>query len=63
MKPLLQPEHYRQYPILYVDDEPFALETFRAQFKEDFTIHVAQDGEEAQRILGEKEIAVVLTDQ
>jgi len=63
MKPLLQPEHYRQYPILYVDDEPFALETFRAQFKEDFTIHVAQDGEEAQRILQENEIAAVLTDQ
>ena len=63
MKPLLQPEDYRGYPILYVDDEPFALETFRAQFKEDFTIHVAQDGEEAQRILQENEIAAVLTDQ
>lgn len=63
MKPLLQPDEYRHYPILYVDDEPFALETFRLQFKEDFTIHVAQDGEEAQRILHENEIAVVLTDQ
>jgi signal transduction histidine kinase len=63
MKPLLQAEGYRRYPILYVDDEPFALETFRAQFKEDFTIHIAPDVEEAQRILGEKEIAVILTDQ
>ncbi len=63
MKPLLEPEAYRRYPILYVDDEPFALSTFRAQFKEDFTIHVAQDGEEAQRILQENEIAVILTDQ
>jgi signal transduction histidine kinase len=63
MKPLLQPEDYLRYPILYVDDEPFALETLRAQFKEDFTIHVAQDGEEALRLLSENEIAVVLTDQ
>ena len=63
MNPLLQPEEYRRHPILYVDDEPFALETFRAQFKEDFTIHIAPDAEEAQRILGENEIAVILTDQ
>jgi signal transduction histidine kinase len=63
MKPLLQPEDYLRYPILYVDDEPFALETFRAQFKEDFTIHVARDGEEALRLVSENEIAVILTDQ
>ena len=63
MKRLLQPEDYRRFPILYVDDEPLALETFRLQFKEDFTIHVAQDGEDAQRILSENAIAVVLTDQ
>jgi signal transduction histidine kinase len=63
MKPLLQSEEYRRYPILYVDDEPFALETFRAQFKEDFTIHIAPDVEEAQRLLDQHEIAVVLADQ
>jgi len=63
MNPLLQREDYLRYPILYVDDEPFALETFRAQFKEDFAIHVAKDGEEALRLLNEKEIAVILTDQ
>jgi signal transduction histidine kinase len=63
MNPLLQAEDYRRYPVLYVDDEPMALETFRQQFKGDFTIHTAQDAEEARRILREKEIAVVLTDQ
>jgi len=63
MKPLLQAEDYRRYPVLYVDDEPLALETFRLQFKEDFAIHTAQNGEEAMRILRENEIAVVLTDQ
>ena len=63
MKPLLQTEDYRQYPVLYVDDEPLALETFRLQFKEDFAVHTAQNGEEAMRILRENDIAVVLTDQ
>lgn len=63
MNPLLQTEDYRRYAILYVDDEPLALETFRLQFKDDFTIHVAQDAEDAQRILQENEIAVFLTDQ
>jgi len=63
MTSLLPPEAYRRYPILYVDDEPFALETFRAQFKNDFTIHIAPDAEEAQRLLDEHEIAVVLADQ
>ena len=55
MKPLLQAEDYRRYPVLYVDDEPLALETFRLQFKEDFAIHTAQNGEEAMRILRENE--------
>ncbi|HUK55126.1 MAG TPA: ATP-binding protein [Nitrospiria bacterium] len=63
MKPLLRTEEYLRFPILYVDDEPLALETFRLQFKEDFTIHTSQNGEDAQRILRENEIAVILTDQ
>jgi len=63
MKPLLSQEDFRRYPVLYVDDEPLALETFRLQFKEDFAVHTAQNGEEAMRILQENEIAVILTDQ
>ena len=63
MKPILQVGEYRNYPILYVDDEPLALETFLAQFRDDFTIFTAQNGEGAQKILREKEIAVVITDQ
>jgi signal transduction histidine kinase len=63
MNPLLSQEGFRRYPVLYVDDEPLALETFRLQFKEDFTVHTAQNGEEAMRILQENEIAVILTDQ
>jgi len=63
MKPLLRTEEYLRFPILYVDDEPLALETFRLQFKEDFTIHTSQNGEDAQRILRENEVAVILTDQ
>lgn len=63
MKPILPVGEYRNYPILYVDDEPLALETFLAQFRDDFTIFTAQNGEEAQNILREKEIAVIITDQ
>ncbi|MBI3597303.1 MAG: response regulator, partial [Nitrospirae bacterium] len=63
MRPLLSPEEFRRYPVLYVDDEPLALETFRLQFKEDFTVHTSQNGEEAMRSLRENEIAVILTDQ
>lgn len=63
MKPLLSHDEYRKYPLLYVDDEPMALETFRAQFEEDFTIYTAQNGDEALGILQEKNVSVLLADQ
>ncbi len=63
MNPLLSAEEYRQYPILFVDDERFALETFEAQFRDDFTIYTASNGNEALEILRDKEMGVMLTDQ
>ncbi|HXC62023.1 MAG TPA: ATP-binding protein [Nitrospiria bacterium] len=54
---------YKKYPALYVDDEEMALETFKAQFRRDFTIHTALSGEEALRILSQQPIALIITDQ
>jgi len=54
---------YKKYPILYVDDEEMALETFKAQFRRDFTIHTAPSGQEALQILSQQPLALVITDQ
>ncbi len=54
---------YKAYPLLYVDDEPCALETLQRQFKHEFTILTAASGEKGLEILAEREVAVVLSDQ
>ncbi len=54
---------YKAYPILYVDDEPYALETLRRQFKHDFTILTASSGAEGLEVLGTRSVALVLSDQ
>lgn len=54
---------YKAYPILYVDDEPYALETLRRQFKREFTILSAASGAEGLDILGTRDVALVLSDQ
>jgi signal transduction histidine kinase len=54
---------YRKHPILFVDDEELALETFKAQFRRDFTIHTALSGQEALQILSQQPISLVITDQ
>ncbi|MBI3608909.1 MAG: response regulator [Nitrospirae bacterium] len=54
---------YKAYPILYVDDEPFALDTVQRQFKHDFTILIAPSGAKGLEVLAEQAVAVVLSDQ
>ena len=54
---------YKAYPILYVDDEPCALETLRRQFKREFTILTASSGAEGLDILRTRDVALVLSDQ
>src|SRR3954468_12020625 len=54
---------YKKYPILYVDDEEMALETFKAQFRPDFMVYTAPTGQEALRILSTQTVALVITDQ
>lgn len=58
-----QPVDYRQYPILYVDDEKNNLTVFRLAFSDEFTIRTAQSPLEALAVLEKEKIAVLLADQ
>ncbi|HVV53803.1 MAG TPA: response regulator [Mucilaginibacter sp.] len=50
------------FGVLYVDDEINNLNSFKAAFRRDFDIHVAQSAREGRRILDMNEIGVVITD-
>ena len=54
---------YRQYPVLYVDDERANLLVFRHNFSDQFTVLTADNGKEALEILRRENVAVLLTDQ
>ncbi len=54
---------YKAFPILYVDDEPYALETLLRQFKREFTILTAPSGAAGLEILAQRDVALVLSDQ
>ncbi|MFK7971482.1 MAG: histidine kinase [Bacteroidia bacterium] len=49
--------------ILYVDDERQNLVAFKATFRTDFTVHIAQSGQEALDILKKHPVDIVVTDQ
>lgn len=53
----------KQFGVLYVDDEIHNLNSFKAAFRRDFDIHVAQSARDARKILDQHEIAVIVTDQ
>lgn len=55
---------YRDYPVLFVDDDEAILHGFSEFFKEDFTIHTAHNAEEALLCLqAHPDVAVIVTDQ
>ena len=55
---------YKDYPILFVDDEEMALITFKNLFKKEFTIYTAGSGEEALRFVDARpELALIVSDQ
>jgi signal transduction histidine kinase len=54
---------HRAYPILYVDDEPQNLFTFRYALEDQFTVLTARSGQEAVRLLEREPIAVLMCDQ
>ncbi len=60
-KPVRLMDH-REFPILYVDDEPDNLRIFELTFRRQFTILSAQSPEEALRLLQGNPVAVILSD-
>ena len=52
-----------QFGVLYVDDEIHNLNSFKAAFRREFNIFVAQSAREGRKILDQNEIAVIVTDQ
>lgn len=60
-KPMSLLDH-REFPVLYVDDEPENLRIFELTFKRKFSILTAQSAEEGLRVLNENPVAVVLSD-
>jgi len=53
---------YREYPILYVDDEPENLRIFELTFRRQFSILTARSGAEGLEILNREPVALVLSD-
>lgn len=55
---------YKDYPVLFVDDEEMALTTFRGLYRRDFTVYTANSGKEAVEVLkNHPELALIVTDQ
>lgn len=54
---------YKEYPILFVDDEEENLEIFSINFKDTFTVYTAHSGPEGLELLDRKFVALVLSDQ
>jgi signal transduction histidine kinase len=53
---------YREYPILYVDDEPDNLRIFELTFGREFSIFTAKSGEEGLEVLSRLPVALILSD-
>lgn len=49
--------------VLYVDDEPHNLTAFKAAFRRDFNVFLAESAAEAWKIIEENDIHVILSDQ
>jgi len=61
---MLESIPFKEYPILFVDDEEMAVVIFNRLYKDDFTIYTASNGEEALQVLrAHPEIALIVTDQ
>jgi DNA-binding NtrC family response regulator len=51
------------YKIMVVDDEPANLRLLERLFRRDYTVVAAGSGEEALQLLGQHDVALVITDQ
>jgi adenylate cyclase len=53
----------KSFSILYVDDEPQNLGSFRAVFRRDYNVLTAESAEEGMKILRSNEVHLIITDQ
>jgi DNA-binding NtrC family response regulator len=55
----------REKPInvLYIDDEPHNLNAFKAAFRRDFNVFLADSAVEARKIIDDNDIHIILSDQ
>jgi len=63
MEAFEKPLDYKEYALLYIDDEPENLEAFEDEFEDYFTIFTASSGAEGLQVIEEKPISLVLVDQ
>ncbi|MBG9375040.1 response regulator [Panacibacter sp. DH6] len=49
--------------VLYIDDEPHNLLSFKASFRREFNVFTAESAEEGRKILEQHEVHVILSDQ
>jgi signal transduction histidine kinase len=56
-------DSYREFPILYVDDEPQNLTTLRYVLGDEFTLLTAKSGAEAVQLFDRENIAILMCDQ
>ena len=49
--------------VLYIDDEPHNLTSFHASFRREFNVFTAESAEAGRKILEQKSIHVILSDQ
>jgi len=54
---------YRAYPVLFVDDEPDILSSFRLAYGREFNVHCVDSGNAGLDALGRHDVAVVVADQ
>lgn len=53
----------RAINVLYIDDEPHNLTAFKAAFRRDYNIYLAESAEEGRHILDTHDINIILSDQ
>ena len=53
----------KEINVLYIDDEVGNLKAFKAAFRRDFNIFIAESAKEGMQVLRENEIHIILTDQ
>lgn len=63
MNPITNSNISQKINVLYIDDEENNLNAFKAVFRREFNVFVAESAKEGLKIINENEIEVILSDQ